>query len=84
MKSLKKWPLLYRDSTPINGKPFLGRVKAAGISTRIIWSNAAGVESPEHIKRIQKMWRWMKVSEIRQAIRFENSRRQCAGTERYD
>jgi hypothetical protein len=84
MRSLKKWPLLYRDSTSINGKPFLGRVKASGISTRTIWSSAAGIESPEHIARIQKMWRWLKASEVRQAIRFENSRRECAGRARYD
>lgn len=84
MKTLKKWPLLYRDSDHIDGKPHLGRVKAGGVSTRCIWENATGSESLEHIAEIQRYWPWLSAEKIRQAIRFENSRGQCAGQEKYD
>lgn len=83
MKHLKKWPRLYRDSTPINGRIFLGRVKASGVSTRAIWSNCAGSESDDHIKEIKSMWPWLTDAEIIQAIRFERSRGIAAGTENY-
>ena len=84
MKRLRKWPLLYRDSTPIGGRPYRGRVKAAGVSSRAIWASSAGIESSEHVKECQRLWPWLTEKEIRQAIRFESSRGRCAGKERYD
>lgn len=83
MKRLKKWPLLYRDSTPIGGRAYLGRVKATGVSSRTIWACAAGVDTHDHIKEVQRHWPWLTEKEIKQAIRFERSRGRCAGTERY-
>jgi len=83
MKTLRKWPLLYRHIGKIGGRPYLGRIQVGGVSTWNLWLVSAGSESPEHLKEIQRRWPWLQEKEIKQAIRFERSRGRCAGTQNY-
>lgn len=85
MLRLKKWPLIWREKHFYGGKLHLGSPRCIGsrVSTRIIWANCAGIESDEHIKDIQRVWPYIPVAAIRQALRFERSRGYNAGRENY-
>jgi uncharacterized protein (DUF433 family) len=77
MRTLKKWPLLYRHYSVLNGRPHQERVRVIGtrISTEAIWANCAGSDSPDHIKDIQHAWPELTEAQIRQAIAFERTQR---------
>jgi hypothetical protein len=76
VRTLKKWPLLFRHYDTISGKPHQGRVKmlSSGISTDAVAANCRGI-TEDHIKEFCKSWPSAVPEEVVQAMKFEQSKK---------